>query len=70
MGVADEDLRHRGAAVGALDHFGPQLGLAGDVDLLEGDTLAGQQVLRGVTVIAEVPRVDFDRRHFGSTSSL
>ncbi len=47
MGRSDENLRDQRAAVGASDHLGPGLRVAGDVDLGESDTLATQQVLRG-----------------------
>src|SRR4029077_12526266 len=40
VGLADENLRHRPAAMRALNHFGPSRGVAHDIDFGEADAFA------------------------------
>src|ERR1700674_2111812 len=58
MGRPDEDLRNAGAPVGAGDHLGATLAIAGHVDFREHDALAPQQLLRRIAVEAIIPRID------------
>ena len=59
MRLADEDLRHGAAAIGADHHLLAEAGVL-HVDFLEGDTLLLQQRLGGVAVGAIGRRVDGD----------
>ena len=63
MSRADEDLRHGGAPIGALDHLAALLRIAADVDLQELDPLAGEECLGGIAKAAKAGGIDFDLCH-------
>src|SRR5207244_1434864 len=65
MSLADEDLWHSHSPGGAFDHLGASRRIATNVDLAEGDVLAGQQRFRHATVAAILRRVDFNRGGHG-----
>src|SRR5215510_557406 len=60
---ADEYLRHRHAAAGALDHLAAPLWIAADIDLHECNPLAGEQRLGGMAIAAIAGGIDFDLGH-------
>src|SRR5258707_1328993 len=60
MGGADEDLRHRAASLGALDHGVAQLAIAADVEFGERYALFVEQFFRPLAVGAIRRGVDFD----------
>src|SRR5437868_3180415 len=63
MRRADENLRHGGAPVGALDHLAALLRIAAHVDLQELDPLAAEECLGGVAKAAKAGGIDFDLCH-------
>src|SRR5579863_3278706 len=63
MRCADEDLRDRGASVGARDHLLAHLRIRRDVDLAEFHALAREQLLCPMAIGAILLRIDFDRSH-------
>ena len=65
VGIADEDLRHRAAAIGALDHFRFAIRLRQHVNFRKCNTFLVQQPLGSVAEAAERRGVDFDRFHSG-----
>ena len=53
MAAVDEELRHGPHAGRAADHLAAFLLIEGDVDLLEGESLVGEEALGGAAVTAE-----------------
>src|SRR5215813_5855791 len=63
MGGADENLRHGGATIGALDHLAAPLRIAAHVDLRELDPPVGEKRLGGVAKAAKAGGINFDLCH-------
>src|SRR5215475_14073860 len=59
----DEDLRHGAAPVCAPDHLNAALRPASDIDFGECNTLAVEQFLCRMAIVAVVTRIDLDRSH-------
>jgi hypothetical protein len=64
MFTIDEYLRHRVAAIGALEHFLLLGGIEADIGLFEVDALFLEQALCGGTEAAQHSGIDFDLGHF------
>ena len=63
MAAMDEDLRHGALPARAVDHLDPLFVVEGDVDLLEVERLAVQELLRRAAIAAEGRGVEEDARH-------
>src|SRR5215469_14355855 len=63
MLAVDKDLRHRGAAAGALYHLATPRRFFVDIELCEGHTLAPEQRLGPRAIGAPHRRVDLDFGH-------
>src|SRR5208283_1383085 len=64
MRVADEDLRHGGAAAGTADRLLARSGTARSVNFLESNAFLRQQRHRACTIGAEGLGIDFNLGHF------
>src|SRR5262249_30268160 len=64
--IADEDLRHGRLSIRTGHHLCAKLPISTDVDLRELNTLAVEQFLRPLAILAIGSDVDLDRAHSAS----